>query len=465
MAEKMAEVGKIVPGGAEALAQGFSAMEMGMVRARTPLVQLIAATHMLQGNAKAVAHQLMQMSPDKQMEVANKAIEKMAGKMKDVPLTLAEMKTSIGGIMEKLFEDAGAPIVKALTPVVGHVRDLFLKNRGEIGDVFDRVGEGLGKAIEVIIPLMDETIKAFRDNWKEIENAFGGMSGPAMEMFEYIYEHKGEFAKTIGALVGEIIKAVSFLIKGTTTILGAVAAMAKWTGGKFANLATGGEWGKHFRDENVHEQTAKVREAAQMGAGGGVGMGSAAAKDKLQKEYMEAYSPKSREEEVKAIQDFDHAWNAAQDEHRATMSQIVQNEALAKGGDTASFVAAWKQAQDAHDKGAEEYVSHFLDNNRYLQQALAKDGPEMLGDGFKTLMATLKGEGDKTTYDAIAKGAKPDLGIASKGNITQNFNGPINVKQDFRDQDPDRVALVFQQKLGDVGANRLQSRMASPFGF
>jgi hypothetical protein len=46
------------------------------------------------------------------------------------------------------------------------------------------------------------------------------------------------------------------------------------------------------------------------------------------------------------------------------------------------------------------------------------------------------------------------------------FNGgqTFNIKQDFRDQDPDRIAVVFKRDMMRAAESRLQAHTALPHG-
>src|SRR5208282_4466998 len=112
LTEQMATVGKITHGGMQSLADGFAMMELGVIRARNPLVQLIASTQLLHGNAKMVAQQLQKMTPEKQMQLAEEAVRKQAEGMKaggGMALTLDEVRTSLSGYREMFFESMGRP--------------------------------------------------------------------------------------------------------------------------------------------------------------------------------------------------------------------------------------------------------------------------------------------------------------------------------------------------------------------
>jgi hypothetical protein len=65
----------------------------------------------------------------------------------------------------------------------------------------------------------------------------------------------------------------------------------------------------------------------------------------------------------------------------------------------------------------------------------------------------------------LAKAAREadSMGGRNQNNI---FNGGqvFNIKQDFRDQDPDRVAVVFQRDISRAAENRLMARTVPAFG-
>jgi hypothetical protein len=46
------------------------------------------------------------------------------------------------------------------------------------------------------------------------------------------------------------------------------------------------------------------------------------------------------------------------------------------------------------------------------------------------------------------------------------FNGgqTFQIKQDFRDQDPDRIAVIFQRDIARAAENRLQGGTGGAFG-
>ena len=98
----------------------------------------------------------------------------------------------------------------------------------------------------------------------------------------------------------------------------------------------------------------------------------------------------------------------------------------------------------------------------------------MTGEGFDALIKTL--EVMSPELAAKLKGAREAMGLPPPGVTTPTDHKPpapvvnmpgahITIKQDFRDQDPDRVALVFQRDLMRAATATRQSKLAGVFGF
>ena len=83
------------------------------------------------------------------------------------------------------------------------------------------------------------------------------------------------------------------------------------------------------------------------------------------------------------------------------------------------------------------------------------------------MISRLRAMGDNKDAEILEAGQKKKMqSTLSKPTVVQDFRGStFNLKQDFRDQDPDRVAVAFQDDIGNAAVSRLQSRFASPFGF
>lgn len=460
LAEQMAYAGRAIPGGAESLAAGFEAIQMGMVKAKNPLVQLIASTGVLKGSAKSVAKEMAKMGIDEQMQLAEKAIEKSAAKMKQAPMTIEQMKTSMGVAIGNLFEGAGQPITRAMEPVFAKLRGMVTGEEGfgKLEAVAEGFGNAIARAVELVNPLIDATMNAITESWTDIEKAIDAVIGPGRELFEYIYENKEAFAKTMGDVLSMIIKVASWLVRAMNavrnTIFDALKALGK-------SGLVGEDIRSFMGDEERKGQTKALQE--QIKKKGGLS-------DEEYKQRRDAYVKSGIETGLNAsdaASQFDTQYRKAMDDHLAVMKQVEGSRDAALNDDAKAYAQAFDVAAAAHDEAAMKYVADFLIGNESLKNALIKAGPEVMKsfDGLAGILGEVGGKDGKALAAAIKKGWRPNLGINPKANLIQNFNGNINIKQDFRDEDPDRVALVFRRDLANAGTNRLQARVASPFGF
>ncbi len=457
LTEEMAYAGRALPGGPEALSQGFESIQMGMIKAKNPLVQLIAATGTLKGSAKAVAKEMKGMSIDKQMELAEKAIGKMSTKMKAAPMTIGQMKTSMSVAIGNVFETAGEPIVRAIEPVFEKVRSLLLGNGSNLQDAAKKFGEFISKPVGLVIPIIDGLVKAIGDSWGDIMKTFDTVYGPFNSAVHYLYDNKEAFAQTIADAATMFIKAADALIRASVfirdSILGTIVAVMK-------SGAMGEQAQQYAIDQQQKTQVDDMRAQIQKkGVGGRLDDA-----DTNMRRAQFIQTADGTKGVAQAGENFDAAYRRAMDDHTAVLDEVGKQRDAAQRGDTAAFMAAWDAAEKANDEGAKLYVAKFLDGQDMLEEALSK-GSVIWKNGMGSFLDTLKSAGLKDEADRLKEATKPKLGVTGKTNLTQNFNGAINIKQDFRDQDPDRVATVFKEDLARVGSSRLQSRYAGAFGF
>lgn len=461
LVEQMAYAGRAIPGGAESLAAGFEQLQMGMIRAKNPLVQLIASTHTMEGSAKDVAKAMQKMSVDEQMEVAEKAIGRMSEKMKDAPMTISQMRKSMGVAIGNLFEGAGEPIVASLSPVVAKVRSLFLDNGSALQRGAKAFGDQMARGIDMVLPMIDAIEKAIAANWGDIQKVIDALYGSSKEAFDYLFKNKEAVGKTIADAATMLIKAAGFIASSLDAQRRALSAFLGKIVDAGAALGIGAfKEMKQFRiDETRTEASEKLRAGVQQNVSGNAL--SLARVDELRgtfvKEMMDAGA--SAEDAEKA---FTASMSRATDDHKAVMDQVEKFRAGSIYGDAQSFANAWKIASASNDAGAREYVASFLASNRELVKTMVDKGPEILGNGFGELVKQLEGMHSSIADDL--KSRRPDLGITAKG-ITQNFNGGIQIKQDFRDQDPDRIITAFREDLARAGTSRIAAGFGSGLGF
>lgn len=459
LAGQMAYAGRAIKGGPQALAAGFEQLQMGMIRAKNPLVQLIASTGTLKGSAKAVAKEMQGMAIDEQMKLAEKAIAAMSEKMKKAPMTIPQMLTSMQVAVGNAFEEAGKPIVEHLAPAVEKVKDLFVGSDG-LNEAAGRIGEFMGRGIDIVVPVVEQMIRGVREAWDDVSKAFDDTG--IREIFEYIYENKEAFARTIGDAVKLLVTGFSYVVRAVLAVRNAVFGLLKSIG-KSGVLGT--DFARFIGEEEQKGQRQELRGKINKLSDPNARLSEADIGSVRSKYIESARSSGMNVEDASA--DFDKQYRMAMDAHQKTMSEVAIARDAALMDDAKQFAKAFNLATKANDEGAMKYAASFLAGNAAMANAIAKEGPAIFEGGMAKLFDALKANGTEgaDTAKLLKEKMKPNLGITPKTNLVQNFNGAINIKQDFRDQDPDRVAITFKRELGKVGSNRLQSRVAAPFGF
>lgn len=464
LTEVMAKAGRAIPQGVEGISEAFEQIEMGIVRAKNPIVGMIAATHLLKGNAKQVAQQMMKMSPEEQMKLAEKAVGMMAKKMDDVPLSLNEMNKSMSVFMGNLMEDAGAPIIAAIQPVFGKVRTWLMDNHELLSKTAKDFGKFMGQAIEVVSPYIDELLKVFHEIGTELQSTDGPLKD-LKEVWQYIYENKDGLVSAFGEIV-------RFLIQGTKFSMQVIGAAMKSIGKAIDAIARmhlpgfeGGFLGRGAAASAGGRDLAEAKGIAASGALPGM-RGDANKIAELREDYLQAMETAGKDR-IEAGKEFDAQIAQAEQNHAAAMGAAQTYAQASLQGDAIAFAKAFDTASVMGDKATQKFVASFLADSKNLQDALITKGPGIITAGFDKLIDTLNESGQseiaKKLQAGMGKEAVKKLDIG-KATVNQTFTGSINVKQDFKDQDPERVALVFRQDLMKHALARLSPRGGIPGG-
>lgn len=444
MAEKMATVGKIVPGGSEALAQGMSAMETGMVRARNPLVQLIAATHMLKGNAKAVAAQMQHMTPERQMELAEKAIDRQAEalkKMGGVVPDLGQLKSSFEDVKEGFLESMGKPMTEALVPQLVRLRDYLSQHMEQIKQFGDRVGAAAANAIEYVSHALEGIWSGLTYNWDEFRDTFNSIfvdwEAAWGDSKTTTAEIKQEFF-AVGTTLRDIFLDISRTIKAVVEVAMDV-------------------------NDVIHGRNVGTTQAEVAGSAIHAGAGDVNQTPKQWEHLMDTYLAKAQ----------DSGMDPAKVDAYATAMRNLHGQFEQAAQDD-------KQAVDSHqwDKVSEALKYNAENNQGALNEFIIKTlaGSDAAAEAIHSGQINIGGQMDELMKMISEKA--PELAaklrdmngkIAKEGGIkapkpTMVFTGPIHIKQDFKDQDPDRILLTFRKDLAQAAANRTTSRNAALFG-
>lgn len=463
----MALVGKVVRGGMEGLASGFSMIEMGVVRARNPIVQLIAATHTLQGNAHQVAAAMQKMTPEQQMEMAEKAISKQAELMKKngtPTLGLDGLKTSMGGVREMFLVSMGKPMLDALLPPLNRVQQFLVAHIEKITEWGTSIGLVFSKVINIVVEASSGIYDGIVLSWDRVKTSFDAIFGDWVAAWNVAVSDSGnirkDFAKTTEDLIlafelgAKIVKA---MLEGTTMMVEAYQNLAHTilhpvdtAMGKGGTVVGGAK-------RDTAEKAMEGRAHQDLSAEGTVAFEKAAANYRK----LAAATGVASEAAEQLI-----ASQRAQRE--STMATFAHEAAQAEGGQYQNFNQQLQNAVNAHDEGAEKLALSYIQNSGMLKQALVNGGITIAG-GMEAMMKVVSEESPELARQLAemrkASGIGADrVGITASRTTNVNISGGIQIKQDFRDQDPDRIALVFRDDVARKALTATSAKTSSLFG-
>jgi hypothetical protein len=121
------------------------------------------------------------------------------------------------------------------------------------------------------------------------------------------------------------------------------------------------------------------------------------------------------------------------------------------------------QTGDAEVSGA---ILQALLNNDRLKDAFLKSADTLTigADGLRQAMKALEDMDLEGGY--LHKKFGESLGkLNTPTGVNVNINGAtFKIQQDFRDQDPDRIAIAFEERIARSAISRVRASTSSPFG-
>ena len=481
MVGQMGMAGKAIPGGAEALAGAFRDMEAGIVRPRSAIVQLIKQTHTAQGSAKQISKaltEMMQKDPEKAYKLAETAIGKMAEKMKDAPATFESLVQSLKDIREQFYATMGAPMMKALSAPLEKMKAYFIANKEKFTELAETLGTKVGEWMTAAADKIESGFKYLQTHSEEIMGAIESGAKALMEALKFLVDHKEIIMMAYGAKTAV----------GVAGTIGEGIGMAKTLGGAGVGLARGAAG---VVGGMSAEMGGMIGTGAAMGglALAGVFTVAAAAWYEVYEQGKELYAitgggksdaemgRNAELERIKALAEEEGAWTNERDAEFSRLKKSILDSALAagentaalggmidamfnarkaanesmaaideaaKGGDADAMLQFYNMAEKSHDAKREKYIADLIDKSAAIKGALATSGDTIVGgmDHLLSLLSPNSREAMQSLMPKTGNGKDPAVPPISFPGAT------INIKQDFRDQDPDRIMTIFRKDIG-----------------
>lgn len=505
---KMATIAGVMGMDVSAVATEFGMMGEGILRTRGQLFQLLQTTGIFGDNTKKAAALWAQMTEEQRTKALATGLDQLAGSMGKAEPSLKQMVQSLDTAWEVAKEKLGEPLLRALMPELKRLVEWMKRSRDQVEEFAKAMSGDVSKAVTAAGESIREGFKWIKEHQVEIKDAIVDAWKFAKEVVTFILAHKTEIALIYGAKTAAPIAGAAVDVgRGVTSLAaagvpalgiaagGAGAAGAAAALGAFA-LAIAGVGAAAWQAKQLIDEGGLTSEDAK----------NAAAVAEMFKGMRNDQNMMLREWTKQEIDSFndrraamlrwgeeagmntrqlgemaDATWAA----HRAARAQVEQFDVLGRQFDTTSleilrvsgqlgpafeqFTTGFTGAINTHNEAVAVYIANILVRNRGIAEAFV-NSTALTADAMDSLASMIKGK--SAELDELAKQLE---GAASKDRVKGDKGKPdtpkvsigsatFKIEQNFRDQDPDRVAIVFERDIARVVENRLQAITTSPFG-
>lgn len=492
----------------ESVTQEIAFMGEGVLKAKGRMAQLLQATGVFgDGPLKKVAEGWSKLTDEKRMEILEAGIERASATMGGMPRTFESLIGSLENIYEISKEKLGEPLVDALTPQLENLVKWLDENREAVEHFAKAMAHDFVDGAETATKYAKEAWHYLVENKDEIKQGIIDAFDYAKEVVGFILAHKEELAIAFGAktlgpqalallkpggqLLGKVYQSGAAGIGadglGAARLSGLAGGVASL--GAFA-LALGGatlaldqysqlmnETGGGKSDARLSFEAIQRRMQAMIDAPD-QGVWDKAALDHFQhmRDNLVSLSEEIGENSRVAGELADAAYNAHRNvraivepfENAAhVLEQMGQTgvDAGAQDQNIAVIADGFAKAMAANDAGTQQYIANMLAKSAQLQLAFLQSS-NMTAEGFDSLAALVAGQAEgfaeklkqKADFDPGSKNTPDVPKIAFNGGQT------FKIQQDFRDEDPDNIAYVFQRDVLKSAERRLQASTSTPFG-
>jgi hypothetical protein len=494
-AQQLAQVTGVIGGNTAQYAQEWAFMSEGVLRTRGHLFQLLNQTGIFGKDIKKASASWALLTDAQRTDRLNKGLEQVGNKLSKIPPGFNQTVAGLEGMWKSLKKDVGGPILDALIPIFKDLQQRFVAIRPELKAFAKSMGTDVASVVKEAAKLASSAFEYLKTHADEIKEAISDAYKGLRTTIEFILAHKEEIALMFGGLkafqlgsavgkadVGGKAIGAAQQLGGMMGFTGSVSSAAAGLGLMALALAavTAALW--------QYEKLQKDKEQIKDVHGGAKGhlekLAASGDSENVQRMLASIRETEAARSGFSKMLDKIGIFNGSlamtgaefdkwsqQLESTAGMVQVqtAQLEQQAAEANAAGafeeIVLTYNQASQLQNSAAQAYAAQMLVTSGLTVDAMKGAGMEIAGD-MDEFAATFAKTGDQFK-EALAKFLGGDAGKASKTPAPQvNMSGGqvFKINQDFRDQDPDRVAVVLRRELGASAIRRVQAHTSGAFG-
>lgn len=509
--EQMAVVANVLGKPTAQIAQEFAFMAEGVVKTKGQLFQILKGTGIFGEDMKKAAGEWSKITDEDRARLLAYGLDQVSGKLAKATPVYGDLINQLMNVTDIAKEKLGEPILRAVIPELRRLVGWVAEGRDEIAAFAETMSEDVGKWVREAANEIRYGFQWLQSNQEDIGKTIVEAWTFAREVIAFAVRNKEAIALVVGAraiagsqgIVGGVQGAVgagkgiyNMGAAGTTVggaslagAAGGAAALGAFAAA-IAGVAAAAWQGSELMNDLSTEQKADVRaryeffqSALESGKDDFRAWSAAAAEhfDAAKAKFMAeadmlGLSRKAAEDMAEAVRDqheanrlmVSNAERSAQEllaiqQRQEGFVDVEEQNAL-----IGAITSQYQGALDAQNQGAARYISSILVKSKELQTAFLQSA-DLTAEGFRALsemVATDAGDFALALKELAGVAEKKERAAATSQVPRVQFNGgqTFKVQQDFRDQDPDRVAVVFQRDILAAAEHRYQSSYTSPFG-
>lgn len=520
--EDMTAIANVMGMNVEQVASEFGGIVMGQVRVRGQLTQLLAQTGVFGDDMTKASTALRKMGTDEAFKLVSGALGSLADRLSKAEPTFDDLRNSIFNLYHALSEKIGMPIIRTLIPVLKDLKEKVLGSADQMERWGESIGAEVAKWVTGAVSTLEKAFEYLKTHGEELKNDILEAMRTVKSVVDFIIQNKEVIAIAFGAhMAAPRLAAGASAVGGMATAArGAVAAGGGVGGATMAvgraaassvgpvlaleaaivALGVAGLQASALQKETgmTTAETAAHVATAMLGIPG-VFLAGASAFEKSDKaadarakteaalreamegniDMAERYMEQLREMGDVGEQALSKLQQQIQAQIAMTQELDAQIEVAAAGSNVEPLIAAYNAAVAQNNTGMMKLAANTIANSDHLTQALSTADTKITG-GIEGLAQSID-KGAKNFWDILyfasptavgggqftksAVKALPTKLKGAGGGGVNIKNAKFEIQQDFRDQDPDRVAVVFQRDLVRAAVRRVQTGRATVFGF
>lgn len=469
---------------------------------------LVMQTGVFGKDITKVAEAMMRISPAKRFQLAAHALGLVTKQAAKAEPTFRDLATSASNAIVLFKEIIGAPVVKTILPVMKEWIERMKAAKPAIERLAKTLGKDMARWVKEAAEKVEKGFKYLETHGEEIKRDLKEAAAAVKEAFQtaydaakFIIKHKEAFfamyaAAKIGPAVPGAIRgarAVPAMLGGAKGTLAFTAAVVGF-GLAVDQFAQAQKEGAGVAEEQKDltakmARLAEIRERAKAGAGAWGGVRALTPSQRKEFETLKRESIELATELGQSSAAVGQAYESVWAMRKKTRDITVQLEKVVGAFDTMAEMrfmphaeqlatqqklvnqlsVVYMHAYKTQNVGLMKQVAVLLEGSKKAQEAFFTSS-KMTAEGYRSLADKLTSEATdfrdmlKHLAGLAAPPPKPGKKPVAPGALTLNVDKMV-IRQEFRDQDPDRVVMAFKRDIIRAATRRIQSRRATIFGF